>query len=166
MPAVLNMTALPGHLEKTCGYTSKVLEILGRQFGRDSKIIGSVADAREAVAAFAARIKVEHPDTSFYVSLSVRKGDRKPRGFDDARHDVVGLMHALTTGEPEREGEAPLQVGRACGQQRLLVVVAHARTTTKQTAATSRQVSTALEAACRRSTDIPFHAIVDQRPAA
>ncbi len=30
MPAVLNMIALPGHLEKTSGYTSKVLEILGR----------------------------------------------------------------------------------------------------------------------------------------
>ncbi len=102
MPAVLNMTALPGHLEKTCGYTSKVLEILGRQFGRDSKIIGTVADAREAIAAFAARVKAEHPGASFYISLSVRKGDRKPRGFDDAsRNGGLGQDDCLLLREPE-----------------------------------------------------------------
>ncbi len=84
MPAVLNMIAVPGHLESTSGYTSKVLQICGRDFGRESKIIGTAADVREAVLAFGARIKTERPDISFYVSLSMRKGDRKPRGFDDA----------------------------------------------------------------------------------
>ena len=102
MPAILYMTAIPGHLEKTCGYTSKVLEILGREFGRESKIIGTVADAREAVAAFAARIKAEHPNASFYVSMSVRKGDRKPRGFDDAsRNGGLGQDDFLILREPE-----------------------------------------------------------------
>ncbi len=102
MPAVLNMIAIPGHLEKTCGYTSKVLEILGRQFGRESKIIGTVADAREAVAAFAAQVKTEHPDASFYISMTVRKGDRKPRGFDDAsRNGELGQDDFLVLREPE-----------------------------------------------------------------
>ena len=97
MPAILNMTAIPGHLEKTYGYTSKVVEILGRVYGRESKIIGTVADAREVIAAFGARIKSGHPDTSFYLSVSVRKGDRKPRGFDDAsRNDDLGQDDFLT----------------------------------------------------------------------
>ncbi len=102
MPAILNMTAVPGHLEKTLGYTSKVIEILGRVYGRESKIIGTVADVREVIAAFGARIKSEHPDTSFYLSVSVRKGDRKPRGFDNAsRNDELGQDDFLTFRERE-----------------------------------------------------------------
>ena len=97
MPAILNMTAVPGHFEKTCGYTSKVVEILGREYGRESKIIGTVADAREAIAAFGAGIKTKHPGTSFYISISIRKSDRKPRGFDDAsRSGGLGQDDFLT----------------------------------------------------------------------
>ena len=97
MPAILNMTAIPGHLEKTSGYNSKVLETCGRDFGRESKSIKTVVDARDAIAGFGARIKAEQPQTSFYVSLAVRKGDRKPRGFDDAsRNGGLGQDAFLT----------------------------------------------------------------------
>ena len=102
MPAVLNMTAIPGHLEKSMGCTIKHLEIIGREYGRESKIIGTVADARQAIAAFGARIKADHPDTSFYVSATVRKGTRKPRGYDDAdRNDGLGQAAFLVLREPE-----------------------------------------------------------------
>lgn len=102
MPATLNMVAIPGHLEKTSGYTSKVIKICGRDFGRESKTIGTVADAREAAATFGSRIKAEQPNTSFYISMAVRKGDRKPRGFDDAiRNGGLGQDDFLTLRQPE-----------------------------------------------------------------
>ena len=31
-------------------------------------------------------MRAVHPDASFLVSMSVRKGDRKPRGYDAAYH--------------------------------------------------------------------------------
>ena len=102
MPAVLNMIAIPGHLEKTSGYTSKVLEICGQNFGRESKTVGTIADVREGVAAFGARVRADYPAVSFYISMSVRKGDRKPRGFDDAsRNGGLGQDDFLILREPE-----------------------------------------------------------------
>lgn len=34
--------------------------------------------------AFGQRVRAQHPDRSFQVSISMRKGDRKPRGYDAA----------------------------------------------------------------------------------
>ena len=102
MAATLIMTALPGHLEKGPSYTSRQIEVLGREYGRGSRIIGTVAEAREAVSTFGAQIRAEYPDASFYISVLVRKGDRKPRGFDDASSNSgLGQDDFLTLRDPE-----------------------------------------------------------------
>ena len=84
MAAILNLTAVPGHLERGRGYTIKVVEILGRELARTAKPIATVADAREAVQAFGKTLREREPDSSFAVLVGVRRGDRKPRGFDAA----------------------------------------------------------------------------------
>lgn len=84
MPATLTMTAVPGHLEQGAVFTSKVVQLLGRQLGRETRIIGTVADVRDAVAAFGAKMRAEHPGESFAILVSIGRGDRKPRGFDAA----------------------------------------------------------------------------------
>ena len=57
---------------------------------------------REGVAAFGARVRGDHPAVSFYISMSVRKGDRKPRGFDDASRN--GELRPGRLPDPARTG--------------------------------------------------------------
>jgi hypothetical protein len=90
MPARLQLTALPGYLEARSGYTSKVVEIMGREYGRETVIIGTVADVRVEIAAFGQRVRAKNPDVSFAILAGFAKGDRKPRGFDAAKSGGLG----------------------------------------------------------------------------
>ena len=47
-------------------------------------MITTVADVRTAVERFGDRLRADHPDASFAISVTFKRGDRKPRGFDDA----------------------------------------------------------------------------------
>ena len=84
MPATIHLSALPGHIEHDDRGRSKTVELLGREFGRETVCISTVAGLHDAVQAFGARVRAVHPDASFMVLISVRAGDRKPRGYDAA----------------------------------------------------------------------------------
>lgn len=85
MAVTITLSTLPASLTREDGWTSKKIELLGRSLGREIlPTIGSVADIKDAVASFGAKMRVEHPDASFYVSVNLAKGRRKPRGYDDA----------------------------------------------------------------------------------
>jgi len=43
-----------------------------------------VPDIKAAVARFGAKVRAEHPEASFYVSVRLAKGSRKPNGYDAA----------------------------------------------------------------------------------
>lgn len=97
---VFNLTALPGHHEHTNGqaYTVTVVELLGDVLGRariEAKTVGEIAaHVRQFGDSVAARL----PDTSFMVSVSIARGCRKPRGFDDAnRRNGLGQQAWMKT---------------------------------------------------------------------
>ncbi len=82
MPATINLRTIPGSIERGDRHDAKTLELFGPSLGQDSVAVATVADVRAAVQAFGGRMRAAHPDASFMVSVSVRKGDRKPNGFD------------------------------------------------------------------------------------
>lgn len=84
MPATINLRTIPGSIERGDRYDAKTLELFGPSLGQESITVATVAAVRAAVQAFGARMHAAHPDASFMVSVSVRKGDRKPRGYEQA----------------------------------------------------------------------------------
>ena len=84
MPATINLRTIPGSIERGDRYDATALDLFGPSLGQESAAVATVADVRAAVQAFGARLRAAHPDASFTVSVSVRKGDRKPRGSDAA----------------------------------------------------------------------------------
>lgn len=95
MPATLNLTTMPGSIERNNGYSSHTVDLFGASLGRESVVITTVADLRTAVKRFGDRVRAEHPDASFAISVMLRKGDRKPRGFDDAYKNGGLGQHAF-----------------------------------------------------------------------
>ena len=81
-----NLTTLPGHHEQCNGqaYTVTVVELLGDVLGRARIEAKTVAEVAAHVCQFGASVAARFPDHSFMVSVSIAKGGRKPRGFDDA----------------------------------------------------------------------------------
>ena len=86
MPATINLSTISGSIERNDHSRAMILEVCGTPIGRETVTIATVADLRTAVQAFGARVHAVHPDASFLVSMSIRKGHRKPRGYDAAYH--------------------------------------------------------------------------------
>ena len=84
MPATINLRTIPGSIERGDRYDAKTLDLFGPSLGQESVAVATVAAIRAAVQAFGARMRAAHPDASFMVSVSVRKGDRKPNGYEQA----------------------------------------------------------------------------------
>lgn len=84
MPAVITLTAVPGHIERHAGYSAKTIEIWGRELDRTTKPVATVRDVRATVQAFGKALRERQPGSSFAILVSVRRGDRKPSGFDAA----------------------------------------------------------------------------------
>ena len=82
MPATIDPNTIAGSIERHDGYSTKKLEITGTSLMRETVTAANVAEVRAAVQAFGARVRAAHPDASFMVSISIRKGSRKPNGYD------------------------------------------------------------------------------------
>ncbi len=82
MPATIHLGTVTGAMERGDRYDTKTLEITGTSVGRETVTVASLADLRTAVQAFGARMRAEIPEASFLVSISIRKGSRKPNGSD------------------------------------------------------------------------------------
>jgi len=115
MPATINLSTVSGSIERHDGYTSRHMELCGTPLGRDTATVATVAEVRTAVQAFGQRVRAAHPDASFMVSISVRRGDRKPRGYDKAylgngfgQEDFIRVTDLLTkpASEPSDAGAA------------------------------------------------------------
>ena len=84
MPITVTLGTIPGTIERGDRYSTKTMELFGPSLGREAVSVTTVEDIRAAVLAFGRHLRTAHPDASFLVSVSVRKGDRKPRGYDAA----------------------------------------------------------------------------------
>jgi len=84
MPATINLSTISGSIERHERYSTMAMQICGTSLGRDTVTIATVADVRTAVQAFGQRMHAAHPEATFMVSISMRRGDRKPSGYDKA----------------------------------------------------------------------------------
>ena len=82
MPATIILETIPGSVERGDRCSMRRLDIAGTSLGRKAVTVSNVAEVRAAVQAFGARLRAAHPDASFMVSISIRKGDRKPHGWN------------------------------------------------------------------------------------
>ncbi len=78
------VTIALGTIERRDRCSAKTMELFGPLLGRETVAVGTVDDIRAAALAFGLRMRAAHLDASFQVSVSLRKGDRKPRGYDKA----------------------------------------------------------------------------------
>ena len=85
MPVTLTLSTIPGKLTREDRCTSKTIELFGPSLGSETlTAISTVPDIKAAVACFGASVRAEHPEASFYVSVRLAKGCRKPNGYDTA----------------------------------------------------------------------------------
>jgi len=75
---------MPGTIQKGRHYDALVLDLFGASLRQEDIPVRTSADIAPAVRAFGERIRAEHPDASFKIIVTVRKGQRKPPGFDAA----------------------------------------------------------------------------------
>ncbi len=117
MPVTLTLSTVPGKLTREDRCTSKTIELFGPSLGSETlTAISTVADIKAAVARFGARVRAEHPEGSFYVSVRLAKGCRKPNGYDTASsHNGFGqddFLHVedkrTRPAEPAAAPAAPL----------------------------------------------------------
>lgn len=84
MPATIQLSAVPGTIEQYAGYSTRVTEIMGHEFGREAVVVANVGRIAAAVKAFGQHVLAAHPGQSFAILVGVKRGERKPRGFDAA----------------------------------------------------------------------------------
>lgn len=84
MPTIIRLTTMPGKIRKGRHCEALVLDLLSGSLGQEDITIRKPAEVAPAVRAFGERIRAAHPDASFKINVSVRKGQRKPPGYDAA----------------------------------------------------------------------------------
>ncbi len=83
MAITITLSTVPGTLNHEDYGTSKTISLFGPSLGTETlAALTTVADIKAAVARFGARIRAEHPEESFWVSVRLAKGNRKPNGYD------------------------------------------------------------------------------------
>ncbi len=84
MPTLIRLTTMPGKIQRGRLYDALVLELFGDSLGQEDISISKPAEIAPAVRAFGERIRAAYPDASFKINVTVRKGQRKPPGYDAA----------------------------------------------------------------------------------
>jgi hypothetical protein len=85
MPVTITLSTVSGKLTRERGYTTKTIELFGPSLATETlPAVGNVAQIKEAVARFGTRVRADHLNESFYVSVRLQKGTRKANGYDGA----------------------------------------------------------------------------------
>lgn len=85
MTVSVTLSTIPGRRSIEDYGTSKTTTPLGESLGTETlPAVTNVAGIRAAVARFGNKVRAEHPEASFYISVRLAKGNRKPNGFDVA----------------------------------------------------------------------------------
>ena len=85
MAVTVTLTTIPGTKTLDNFGSSTTMQLLGGPLGRDTlSVAPNLAAIRAAVAHFGTGVRAKHPEASFYVSILLAAGQRKPNGFDVA----------------------------------------------------------------------------------
>ncbi len=91
MAVTLTLSTTPATAAREKYGTTMSLDLFGPSLGTETlPAVSNVAEIKAAVARFGAKMRAAHPEASFYVSVSLAKGSRKPNGYD-AAHRGNGL---------------------------------------------------------------------------
>ena len=98
MPVTVTLSTAPATMTRKSYGTTMSLDLFGPSLGAETlPAVSNVAEIKAAVARFGTRVRAEHPEASFYVSVRLAKGQRKPNGYDAAcRRNGLGqedFMH-------------------------------------------------------------------------
>lgn len=99
MPCTITLSTIPGH--KT--HFGITIDLFGKSLDRKTiEVVSTVNDIRSAIADFGRAVHEAHPNESFYISVSIAKGSRKPNGYDAAdKNDGLGERAYLKMEETE-----------------------------------------------------------------
>jgi len=97
MPCTITLSTIPGRKTPF----GKTLALMGKSLDRKTvEVISTVSDIRSAVADFGRAVHEAHPKESFYISVLIAKGCRKPSGYDAAcKNDGLGQETYMQMGE-------------------------------------------------------------------
>ena len=85
MAVIITLTTIPGTKTLDNFGSSITMQLLRGPLGRKTlPAAPNLAAIRAAVAHFGTGVRAEHPGASFYVSVLLAAGQRKPNGFDAA----------------------------------------------------------------------------------
>ena len=85
MAVTITLSTIPGTKTLDDYGSSTTMHLLEPSLETETlTAVPSVAGIRAAIAQFGAQVRAEHPQASFYVSVSLARGHRKPNGFDAA----------------------------------------------------------------------------------
>ncbi len=88
MPVTTTLSTVPGKITRQRGHDLKTLEYFGPSLESETvPNLTNVAQITTAVHNFGTKLRAHYPDTSFYVSVTLPKGARKPNGYDAARNE-------------------------------------------------------------------------------
>ena len=86
MAVTLTLSTTPATAAREKYGTNMSLDLFGPSLGTETlPPVSNVTEIKTAVARFGAKMRAAHPEASFYVSVSLAKGSRKPNGYDAAR---------------------------------------------------------------------------------
>ncbi len=106
----LTLSTAPATAAREKYGTSMSLDLFGPSLGTETlPAVSNIAEIKTAVARFGAKVQTAHPEASFYVSVSLAKGSRKPNGYDAARRgNGLGQENfvRVTDGRTEPEMQA------------------------------------------------------------
>ncbi len=86
MAVTVTLSTTPATAAREKHGTSMSLDLFGPSLGAETlPAVSNVAEIKAAVARFGAKVRAAHPEASFYVSVSLARGSRKPNGYDAAR---------------------------------------------------------------------------------
>ena len=121
MPVTVTLATVPGKLTREDSYTSKTIELFGPSLAAETlTAVSTVPDIKAAVGRFGAKVRAAHPDASFYVSVRLARGQRKPNGYDAAacrngfgQDDFMHVEDRRTRVSASAAPAAPVTLGQA-----------------------------------------------------
>jgi len=109
MPVIVTLATVPGHRTLEDYGTSKTISVMGDSLGHERlPSVSNVAEIRAAVARFGAKVRAAHPEASFYVSVRLATGQRKPNGYDAAcRGNGLGQEDFMRVTDRRTKADVP-----------------------------------------------------------
>ena len=113
MPVTVTLSTTPATAARERYGTTLTLDLFGPSLSAETlPAVSNVAEIKAAVARFGAKVRAAHPEASFYVSVSLARGSRKPNGYDAASRGN-GLGQEAFVRVTDRRTEPAVSVAQA-----------------------------------------------------